>query len=94
MITLGRAGEDNRSFRLTNIDSTLSGFAGADYDMLVRRLPVAPRHSLPGHEAPAIAACLHALPCQPCAALRLQHASSVCCLPLPLSLAAIGRLCW
>ncbi|KAL4449425.1 hypothetical protein ABPG77_007069 [Micractinium sp. CCAP 211/92] len=34
VITLGRAGEDNRSFRLTNIDSTLSGFAGADYDML------------------------------------------------------------
>ncbi len=40
VITLGRAGEDNRSFRLTNIDSTLSGFAGADYDMLVRRLPM------------------------------------------------------
>ena len=35
VITLGRAGEDNRSFRLTNIDSTLEGFAGADYDMLV-----------------------------------------------------------
>lgn len=34
VITLGRAGEDNRSFRLTNIDSTLEGFAGADYDML------------------------------------------------------------
>ena len=36
VITLGRAGEDNRSFRLTDIDSTLAGFAGADYDMLVR----------------------------------------------------------
>ena len=35
VIVLGRAGEDNRSFRLTNVDSTLSGFAGADYDMLV-----------------------------------------------------------
>ncbi|PSC75046.1 random slug 5-like [Micractinium conductrix] len=34
VIVLGRAGEDNRSFRLTNVDSTLSGFAGADYDML------------------------------------------------------------
>ncbi|KAI7842731.1 hypothetical protein COHA_003661 [Chlorella ohadii] len=34
VITLGRAGEDNRSFRLTDIDSTLAGFAGADYDML------------------------------------------------------------
>ncbi len=38
VITLGRAGEDNRSFRLTDIDSTLAGFAGADYDMLVRVL--------------------------------------------------------
>jgi hypothetical protein len=36
VITLGRAGEDNRSFRLTNVDATLEGFAGADYDMLVR----------------------------------------------------------
>lgn len=35
VITLGRAGEDNRSFRLNDIDSTLAGFAGADYDMLV-----------------------------------------------------------
>lgn len=35
VITLGRAGEDNRSFRLTNVDATLEGFAGADYDMLV-----------------------------------------------------------
>ena len=35
VITLGRAGEDNRSFRLTDVDSTLAGFAGADYDMLV-----------------------------------------------------------
>ena len=35
VITLGRAGEDNRSFRLTDIDSTLSGFAGADYIMQV-----------------------------------------------------------
>ncbi|KAL4855262.1 Phosphatidylinositol transfer protein 3 [Chlorella vulgaris] len=34
VITLGRAGEDNRSFRLTNVDATLEGFAGADYDML------------------------------------------------------------
>ncbi|EFN59699.1 hypothetical protein CHLNCDRAFT_49502 [Chlorella variabilis] len=34
VITLGRAGEDNRSFRITNVDATLEGFAGADYDML------------------------------------------------------------
>ena len=31
MITLGRAGEDNKSFRLNDIDSTISGFAIADY---------------------------------------------------------------
>lgn len=31
VITLGRAGEDNKSFRLTNVDSTFAGFAGADY---------------------------------------------------------------
>ncbi|KAI8467624.1 MAG: thylakoid lumen protein [Monoraphidium minutum] len=31
VITLGRAGEDNKSFKLTDIDSTFAGFAGADY---------------------------------------------------------------
>ena len=31
VITLGRAGEDNKSFRLNDIDSTISGFAIADY---------------------------------------------------------------
>lgn len=31
VITLGRAGEDNKSFRLTDLDSTFAGFAGADY---------------------------------------------------------------
>ena len=35
VITFGRAGEDNKSFRLTNIESTIAGFAGADYDMCV-----------------------------------------------------------
>lgn len=43
VITLGRAGEDNRSFRLTDIDSTLAGFAGADYDMLVGGQDAGPR---------------------------------------------------
>ncbi|KAG2444061.1 hypothetical protein HYH02_009004 [Chlamydomonas schloesseri] len=33
VVTLARAGEDNKSFRLTDLDSTLSGFAGADYDL-------------------------------------------------------------
>lgn len=31
VITLGRAGEDNKSFRLTNVTETFAGFAGADY---------------------------------------------------------------
>ena len=31
VITLGRAGEDNKSFQLTDLDSTFAGFAGADY---------------------------------------------------------------
>ena len=35
VVTLARAGEDNKSFRLTDLDSTLSGFAGADYDLQV-----------------------------------------------------------
>jgi hypothetical protein len=30
---LGRAGEDGKSFRVTDLDSTVSGFAGADYDL-------------------------------------------------------------
>ena len=33
VITFGRAGEDNKSFKLTDIESTFAGFAGADYDM-------------------------------------------------------------
>lgn len=33
VITLGRAGEDNKSFRLTDLDSTFAGFAGADYNL-------------------------------------------------------------
>jgi len=33
VITLGRAGEDNKSFKLTDLDSTFAGFAGADYDL-------------------------------------------------------------
>ena len=35
MIVLGRAGEDNKSFRLTDVDQTLQGFAGADYNLQV-----------------------------------------------------------
>jgi len=31
--TLGREGEDNKSFRLTDTDSTFAGFAGADYNL-------------------------------------------------------------
>lgn len=34
VITLARAGEDNASFRLTDVDNTLAGFAGADSDLL------------------------------------------------------------
>ncbi|CAK0736242.1 hypothetical protein CVIRNUC_000714 [Coccomyxa viridis] len=32
-VTFGRAGEDNKSFRLGDVDQTLQGFAGADYDL-------------------------------------------------------------
>jgi hypothetical protein len=35
VITFGRAGEDNKSFRLTDIETTVQGFAGADYDLCV-----------------------------------------------------------
>ncbi len=38
MITLGRAGEDNKSFKLTDLDATLMSFAGADYSLQVTRL--------------------------------------------------------
>eukprot|EP00878_Enallax_costatus_P000483 GHUV01000575.1.p1 GENE.GHUV01000575.1~~GHUV01000575.1.p1 ORF type:complete len:249 (+),score=50.67 GHUV01000575.1:148-894(+) len=33
VISLARAGEDNKSFRLTDIESTFASFAGADYDL-------------------------------------------------------------
>jgi hypothetical protein len=33
VITFGRAGEDNKSFKLTDIETTVQGFAGADYDL-------------------------------------------------------------
>jgi hypothetical protein len=35
VVTLGRAGEDNKTFRLTDTDSTFAGFAGADYNLQV-----------------------------------------------------------
>jgi hypothetical protein len=35
VVTFGRAGEDNKSFRLANIETTIAGFAGADYDLCV-----------------------------------------------------------
>lgn len=37
VITLTRAGEDDKSFKLTDIDSTFASFAGADYDLQVGR---------------------------------------------------------
>lgn len=33
VITFGRAGEDNKNFKLGDLDKTLEGFAGADYDL-------------------------------------------------------------
>lgn len=33
VITLTRAGEDDKSFQLTNIESTFASFAGADYKL-------------------------------------------------------------
>jgi hypothetical protein len=35
VITLTRAGEDDKSFRLTDIDQTFASFAGADYNLQV-----------------------------------------------------------
>eukprot|EP00892_Ulva_mutabilis_P002595 jgi/Ulvmu1/12336/UM089_0020.1 len=33
VVTLARAGEDNKSFKLTDLDSTFQSFVGADYDL-------------------------------------------------------------
>lgn len=33
VVTLARAGEDNKSFRLTDLDQTFQSFVGADYDL-------------------------------------------------------------
>ncbi|CAL8462256.1 g1787 [Coccomyxa elongata] len=33
LVTFGRAGEDNKKFKLGDIEQTLQGFAGADYDL-------------------------------------------------------------
>ena len=35
VVTFGRAGEDNKKFKLGDADLTLQGFAGADYDLQV-----------------------------------------------------------
>ena len=35
VISLGRAGEDDKSFKLTDVDSTFAGFAGADFEIQV-----------------------------------------------------------
>lgn len=47
VVTFGRAGEDNKSFKLTNIESTLAGFAGADYDLQASMAPLAGFRSSP-----------------------------------------------
>ena len=41
MITFGRAGEDNKKFKLGDVEQTLAGFAGADYDLQARALHAA-----------------------------------------------------
>ena len=33
LITFGRAGEDNKKFKLGDVERTLEGFAGADYNL-------------------------------------------------------------
>ena len=33
VITFGRAGEDNKKFKLGDVERTLEGFAGADYNL-------------------------------------------------------------
>lgn len=33
VVTFGRAGEDNKSFKLTDIETTVQGFQAADYDL-------------------------------------------------------------
>ena len=35
VVTFGRAGEDDKNFKLGEIESTLQGFSGADYDLNV-----------------------------------------------------------
>lgn len=34
-VTFGRSGEDNKKFKLGNVEQTLQGFAGADYQLQV-----------------------------------------------------------
>ena len=36
VVTFGRAGEDDKNFKLGDVDATLQGFSGADYDLNVR----------------------------------------------------------
>lgn len=39
VVTFGRAGEDNKKFKLGDVEQTLAGFAGADYDLQARPRP-------------------------------------------------------
>ena len=34
-VTFGRSGEDNKRFKLGDVENTLQGFAGADYQLQV-----------------------------------------------------------
>lgn len=38
MVTFGRAGEDKKFSKLGDVEATLQGFAGADYDLQVHSL--------------------------------------------------------
>ena len=46
VVTFGRAGEDNKKFKLGDADLTLQGFAGADYDLQVWCLSMCSSHGL------------------------------------------------
>ncbi|KAK9842560.1 hypothetical protein WJX81_006106 [Elliptochloris bilobata] len=45
VVTFGRAGEDNKKFKLGDVEQTLAGFAGADYDLQDALTESADKHS-------------------------------------------------
>lgn len=78
VVTFGRAGEDKKFSKLGDVEATLQGFAGADYDLQVLQHHSVPSSAYDCHMCTPhntiVTFCLHVIH----AACNIVHAYNVC----------------